>query len=66
MPTDNHGKSYTYLGSGTNSQVSIISLVTRGRLTLIQGNHYCTRDYGSDAPNQNSYHYSNQSVSYMI
>lgn len=23
------------------------------------GNHYCSRDYGSSAPNTNSYHYSN-------
>jgi len=39
---------YSYNSSGTNSQ----------------GNHYCSRDYGSDAPNQNSYHYSNQDGSY--
>ena len=25
----------------------------------IQGNHYCARDYGSNASNSNSYHYSN-------
>ncbi|KAJ5131639.1 hypothetical protein N7448_005797 [Penicillium atrosanguineum] len=48
MPTDNHGKGYTYKASGTNSQ----------------GNHYCARDHGSDAPSQNSYHYSNQDGSY--
>jgi hypothetical protein len=24
-----------------------------------QGDHYCKRDYGPEAPNQNSYHYSN-------
>ncbi|QRV98440.1 hypothetical protein RhiJN_26459 [Ceratobasidium sp. AG-Ba] len=24
-----------------------------------QGNHYCSRDYGSSAVNQNCYHYSN-------
>ncbi|KAJ5358361.1 uncharacterized protein N7496_010774 [Penicillium cataractarum] len=48
MPTDNKGASYTYKNSGTNSQ----------------GNHYCSRDYGSDAVNQNSYHYSNQDGSY--
>lgn len=28
-------------------------------LTWIQGNHYCSRDYGSSASNSNSYHYSN-------
>ncbi|CAE7223921.1 unnamed protein product [Rhizoctonia solani] len=34
-------KGYSYNSHGTNSQ----------------GNHYCSRDYGSSAPNQNSYHY---------
>lgn len=29
-----------------------------------QGNHYCSRDYGSSASNQNSYHYSNSDGSY--
>lgn len=29
-----------------------------------QGNHYCNRDYGSSAPNQNAYHYSNANGSY--
>ncbi|GAA5999555.1 uncharacterized protein JCM10292_004224 [Rhodotorula paludigena] len=29
MPTDNHGQSYSYSGSGTNDQ----------------GNHYCSRDF---------------------
>lgn len=29
-----------------------------------QGNHYCARDYGDSAPNQNSYHYSNSDGSY--
>ncbi|KAI5853448.1 hypothetical protein BZA05DRAFT_444461 [Tricharina praecox] len=48
MPTDNRGQSYQYSGSGTNSQ----------------GNHYCSRDYGSSAPNTNSYHYSNTNGSY--
>ncbi|CEJ92328.1 Putative Pc16g06240 protein [[Torrubiella] hemipterigena] len=41
-------KGYSYKSSGTNSQ----------------GNHYCARDYGSSASNQNSYHYSNQDGSY--
>lgn len=31
VPEDNHGQSYSYSGSGTNSQ----------------GNHYCSRDYGN-------------------
>lgn len=26
---------------------------------FLQGNHYCSRDYGSSASNSNSYHYSN-------
>ncbi|CCO36496.1 hypothetical protein BN14_10632 [Rhizoctonia solani AG-1 IB] len=39
---------YSYNSHGTNSQ----------------GNHYCSRDYGSSAPNQNSYHYSNSDGSY--
>lgn len=37
---DNYGNSYDISSSGTNSQ----------------GNHYCSRDYGSDASNSNSYH----------
>ncbi|KAJ1306285.1 hypothetical protein OPQ81_010988 [Rhizoctonia solani] len=41
-------KGYTYKSHGTNSK----------------GNHYCSRDYGSSAPNQNSYHYSNTDGSY--
>ena len=31
-----------------------------GRGTNEQGNHWDSRDYGPDAPNQNSYHYSNR------
>ncbi|KAF8599920.1 hypothetical protein BDV93DRAFT_477053 [Ceratobasidium sp. AG-I] len=42
------GKGYSYTGHGTNSQ----------------GNHYCSRDYGSSASNSNSYHYSNSNGSY--
>ncbi|KAJ5243911.1 hypothetical protein N7489_004007 [Penicillium chrysogenum] len=45
------GKGYTVKGSGTNSQPN-------------QGNHYCSRDYGSGASNSNSYHYSNTNGSY--
>ncbi|KAF3188619.1 hypothetical protein TWF788_000367 [Orbilia oligospora] len=48
MPTDNQGNSYQHTGSGTNSQ----------------GNHWCSRDFGSGAPNSNSYHYSNSNGSY--
>lgn len=39
---------YTYKSSGTNSQ----------------GNHYCSRNYGTSAANSNSYHYSNSNGSY--
>ncbi len=42
------GQGYTYSGSGTNSQ----------------GNHYCSRDYGSNASNSYTYHYSNSNGSY--
>ncbi|KAJ6142497.1 Magnesium transporter MRS2/LPE10 [Penicillium samsonianum] len=48
MPEDNYGNEYSYKSSGENSQ----------------GNHYCSRDYGSGASNSNSYHYSNQDGSY--
>ncbi|KAF2132546.1 hypothetical protein P153DRAFT_284245 [Dothidotthia symphoricarpi CBS 119687] len=40
--------SYEVTSSGTNDQ----------------GNHYCHRNHGSDASNQNSYHYSNTDGSY--
>ncbi|KAF2212530.1 hypothetical protein CERZMDRAFT_84211 [Cercospora zeae-maydis SCOH1-5] len=42
-----NGSGYTVTSSGTNSQ----DLITK------QGNHYCSRDYGSSASNDNSYHY---------
>jgi len=48
MPKDNYGKSYSYKSSGSNSR----------------GSHYCSRDYGSSASNQNAYHYSNADGSY--
>ncbi|GAA5960809.1 hypothetical protein JCM3765_000825 [Sporobolomyces pararoseus] len=48
MPKDNFGNSYQHTSSGSNSQ----------------GNHYCSRDYGSGAKSDNSYHYSNQNGSY--
>ena len=34
------------------------------RTNCVQGNHYCSRDYGSGATNSNSYHYSNTNGSY--
>jgi len=48
MPKDNHGNDYSTTSRGTNSQ----------------GNAYDSRDYGSGAANQNSYHYSNNDGSY--
>ncbi|KAK6834172.1 hypothetical protein PG987_008866 [Apiospora arundinis] len=49
MPNNkNSGQGYQTTSSGTNSQ----------------GNHYCSRDYGSSVSNQNSYHYSNQDGGY--
>lgn len=64
MPTDNHGNSYSYKSSGTNSQVRKESKCTKMTTDpkFEQGNHYCARDYGPGASNQNSYHYSNQYV----
>jgi hypothetical protein len=43
------GPAYQITSSGTNRD----------------GNHYCSRDYGSDAPNARSYHYSNAQVQYL-
>ncbi|KAK7961611.1 uncharacterized protein PG986_002436 [Apiospora aurea] len=48
MPSNND-LGYSYKSSGTNSQL----------IMTYQGNHYCSRDYGSSAANSNSYHYSN-------
>ncbi|KAI1736048.1 hypothetical protein F4680DRAFT_433228 [Xylaria scruposa] len=48
MSNNNKGGGFTYKSHGINSQ----------------GNHYCARDYGPDAPNQNAYHYSNRDRSY--
>ncbi|KAL6711952.1 hypothetical protein ACN47E_002995 [Coniothyrium glycines] len=56
MPANND-KSST---SGTSSGgYDITSSGTNSR-----GNHYCHRDHGPSAPNQNSYHYSNTDGSY--
>ncbi|KAL4074722.1 hypothetical protein V8B97DRAFT_1916005 [Scleroderma yunnanense] len=43
MPKNSNSGSYSYTGSGTNDQ----------------GNHYCSRDYGSAGT---GYHYSNQYI----
>jgi hypothetical protein len=45
-PSSSSGSSYQIESSGTNGE----------------GDHYCSRDYGPDVPNQNSYHYSNARV----
>ena len=31
---------------------------------MYQGNHYCSRDFGGSAANNNAYHYSNKDGSY--
>ncbi|KAF8510852.1 hypothetical protein JB92DRAFT_2791607 [Gautieria morchelliformis] len=48
MSDNSNTESYKITSSGTNHQ----------------GNHYCSRDYGSSAANSNSYHYSNTDGSY--
>ncbi|PWY96754.1 hypothetical protein BO94DRAFT_619831 [Aspergillus sclerotioniger CBS 115572] len=35
-----------------------------GVMKIADGNHWCSRDYGSGAANPNSYHYSNSDGSY--
>lgn len=55
---------YQTTSSGTNSQVSSKCSPIFQDLTQGQGNHYCHRDYGTGASNQNSYHYSNTNGSY--
>ncbi|KAK8075829.1 hypothetical protein PG997_010492 [Apiospora hydei] len=66
--SSNNNSGYSYNSSGTNSQVSRgdgaaqCACVGSGHLQLIttyQGNHYCSRDYGSSDAISNSYHYSN-------
>ncbi|KAJ1324592.1 hypothetical protein MN608_10660 [Microdochium nivale] len=47
-PNYGGSRGFEYRGHGTNSQ----------------GNHYCSRDYGPNAPNQNPYHYSNRDGSW--
>ncbi|KAI9750070.1 MAG: hypothetical protein M1815_002031 [Lichina confinis] len=74
MPQDNKGNDYSYKSSGTNDQEYIAELypsdVADGYMCAFlppcasSGNHYCSRDYGNDASNGNSYHYSNQDGSY--
>ncbi|KAF3001950.1 hypothetical protein E8E13_007171 [Curvularia kusanoi] len=45
--------------SNTSSDYAVTSTGTNEA-----GNHYCHRDHGSEAVNQNSYHYSNTDGSY--
>lgn len=47
---NNSKSSYTVTSSGTNDA----------------GNHYCHRDPGPEASNQNSYHYSNTQVARSV
>ncbi|KAJ5957936.1 hypothetical protein N7501_012215 [Penicillium viridicatum] len=63
MPCDNYGNWYSYKNSGINSQVSQ-EPTSKSTLTDCQGTHYCSRDYGLDVFNSNSYHYSNHDGSY--
>ena len=57
-------KGYTYNSSGTNDQVRSLVLKTLDldgafavdSPSMPQGNHYCSRDYGSSG---SGYHYSN-------
>ncbi|CAD0095418.1 unnamed protein product [Aureobasidium vineae] len=53
MPSNNSSTS----SSGSNS-------TSNGSGSSYEGNHYCSRDYGSSAANDNSYHYSNPDGSY--
>lgn len=53
------------LGKTPSKSFGLICLLYRrllGNMLATRGNHYCSRDYGSSAPNQNSYHYSNKQV----
>ena len=59
--------SYEVTGSGTNSQVGRaypMNSLGGGANTCLKGNSWDSRDYGSSASNQNSYHYSNSDGSY--
>lgn len=63
-----YNEPYTVTASGENSQVRNTSYPSdseQNQLTCYwKGNHWCNRDYGPEAPNQNSYHYSNTNGSY--
>lgn len=52
-----------------NQQQRMSILATRNSCAILilstQGNHYCSRDYGSSASNSNSYHYSNSDGRYV-
>ncbi|KAK4615306.1 hypothetical protein CLAFUW4_09881 [Fulvia fulva] len=51
-------------GSSNNSSSGSQGYNVTSSGTNSQGNHYCSRDYGSSASNSNSYHYSNTDGSY--
>lgn len=57
--SDKQGGSFTYQSHGVNDQVCSLSQIERADCNSdirLQGNHYCSRDYGNAV---NSYHYSN-------
>lgn len=69
--TNNYDEPYTVTASGENEQVrtwpsckALLSVSIAQLMLNAQGNHWCNRDYGADAPDQNSYHYSNTDGSY--
>ncbi|THX51524.1 hypothetical protein D6D06_07328 [Aureobasidium pullulans] len=59
MPSNNSSTSGSGSGSTSNSSTGSGSYEVTSSGTNDQGNHYCSRDYGSGASNDNSYHYSN-------
>ena len=62
---ENPRGTYTYKGSGTNKDVRCVPVSNNFLLiNLSQDNHWCSRDYGLEAANQNPYHYSNRDGSY--
>ncbi|KAG9549095.1 hypothetical protein KCU97_g20260, partial [Aureobasidium melanogenum] len=57
MPSNNSSTSSSGSNSASSGSGSSYEITSSG--TNSQGNHYCSRDYGSSAANDNSYHYSN-------
>ncbi|KAG9944266.1 hypothetical protein KCU85_g8058, partial [Aureobasidium melanogenum] len=56
MPSNNSSTSSSGSNSASSGSGSAYQITSSG--TNDQGNHYCSRDYGSSAANGNSYHYS--------